>query len=191
MFTNNYLKFRKSLFVNDYEYFVNCEGTSVVGYASYSYFSDFGVLLNKAYCKEATANVKLSSRPGSIGSNGGVYFGAGSTPVTKNDYKLDSPITSGLSITNPNIDGNSDLWSVSDGKYVYTVTYTVKNTSDSEINIWEIGVFGEVTEQTITSYPAHTVLFERTVFSEPVTIAPGQIKVITYKLTFNQTLNVE
>lgn len=193
MFTDNYIKFQKARFTadsyNSYASLKRADGTSVSAYATFWPMGDIGYWMTRAKCNAVNATWS-----GAIikDINQGVYFGTGSTPATKADYKLESPITSGLTITNPSAlvwddDGN--------GKYSACADFVVRNTSGAEINIYEIGVFtptcanrnGSMT----TTDTLDLVLMERTVLAEPITIAPGEAKLVTYKITFNQTLNVE
>lgn len=71
------------------------------------------------------------------------------------------------------------------GRYSISGLYTVRSTSEEEINIYEIGCFALV--KSGSYYP---VLIERTVLSDPITIAPGEVKLVTYKVTFNTDLNL-
>lgn len=137
---------------------------------------DFGVRLNKVQCRAISS---------ATDSNGGVYFGSGSTPANVNDYKLDSPITSGLTIAS----GGVISWEDEHCDYLQNV-FAVQNTTESEINIWEIGYFGEVAFSS-SDNTGYTTLMERTVLPEPVTIAPMETKVIIYKVAFNRIFNVE
>lgn len=191
MFTNNYIKYRELMFFGQSENrtFVDCDGGTTACSAQHSWYGDIGRAIRKAYCDVQVATKTHTTANTSARLNPGVRFGTGSTPANKDDYKLESPITSGLAITNPTIDTTSGVtqipMEVSDGKYTYVVPFMVQNTTESEINIWEIGLFGEV--GTSTSYRVSHVLFERTVLSEPITIAPGETKTVTYKLTLNQS----
>ena len=111
----------------------------------------------------------------------GVYFGKGTTPAQKSDYTLETPLESGLSFTFPGIQAFSD-----DGDGVWSVitSYTVTNTTEETISISEIGVFSTFGQyKGASSYPP--VLFERTVLTSPITIAPGEAKVVNYRITFD------
>ena len=137
---------------------------------------DIGKAIQKAYV-------------GGTGSNVGVYFGTGGTVPKVSDYTLESPITSGLAITNPSIENTGydpKFPMETDGKkYSLVPTYIVQNTSSAEINIREVGVFGAVCTSSSSNSSTINVLFERTVLSEPINIQPGKVKLITYRLTFN------
>lgn len=185
MFTQNYINYRRMCFFNQSASFVVHDGGSYSCSTQYSYNGDIG-------------NYLLSGRSGTPGTNSGslssltpyspgVYFGGGSTPATLNDYCLESPITSGLSVTNP----TSPIEESGNGKYTLSASYLVGNTSESDINIWEIGFFGFVGRYKSSTYYKYDTLFERTVLTEPITIQPGESKIVTYKITFNQTLNIE
>ena len=195
MFTNNYIKFQKARFtVKDYTTsctLKNANNETVYGYLGNSYCPDIGAHMTTAKCNEFV--VQNTSTTVATNVSQGVWFGTGSTPATKADYKLESPIESGLTITNPSAlvwenDGN--------GKHTVYADFIVRNTTDAEINIYEIGVFTPFSAKSSTSlnatgYTVNYILMERTVLDEPISILPGESKLVTYKITFNQTLNVE
>lgn len=193
MFTNNYKKFKALQFgitgkgneYERYETFTDWENTNREGRMVAMSWLDIGYCMKCARCG-SLANVVDLKYP----RNYGVYFGGGSTPATENDYKLESLISSGLSITNP-----SNILTVpeKDGRYSLVANYIVQNTTGAAINIYEIGLYSYLGDSYIIGqymnwYP---LLYERTVLSEPITIPAGRTKIITYKITFNQTLNVE
>ena len=117
----------------------------------------------------------------SINSNddkAGVLFGAGTTPATVQDYKLDAPITTGLSIIFPNSLTYAKGASFED----VAVTYGVTNTSSSEITISEIGLVASIY---VSGNLYNSILVDRTVLNAPVTIPAGESKQITYTIRFN------
>ena len=116
----------------------------------------------------------------------GIHLGTGNTPATESDYKLESPITSGLIITN----GSVVKTDVGNGKYTITVSGIIQNGTGADINIYEIGLFGCVGYYRSSTQYYMPTLCERTVLSEPITIPAGERNLVTYKITFNQTLNV-
>lgn len=190
MFTNNYIALKKQIFLSSYStYYKDVRGQSIQGYNCTLAYYDIGQWLHLARCQ----SIKTTVTSGNPGNYPGVYFGSGSTPATKDDYTLESPITSGLSITNP----SALTWvDNGNGKYTATASYVVQNTTDAEINIYEIGVFSSVNTYYLgssnnSSNQFFLVLMERTVLDVPIVIAPGEAKLVTYKVTFNQTLNVE
>lgn len=158
--------------------FYDCVGTSFTGRMQHTADGFLG-WLSRGKCTSLPTT--YSSTAGSAG--GGVYFGTGSTPATWNDYTLESPITSGLTISS-----GGRLPEQSGDAYSYLVTYTLYNTTDADINIYEVGLFSPVSYSDSKHYLA---LMERTVLTEPITIPAGESKLVTYKITFNQTLNVE
>lgn len=147
----------------------NIYGSTVTVNADVSHKGDIGANMHYATCEDP-ANLY-----------GGVYFGRGTTPAARTDYKLESVITSGLTISN--VYTFPQLETV-DGKYVWSASYVVKNTSTEDIVISEVGYYGQVGRNSSADYLA---LMERTVLSTPLTIKPGESKLITYKLTFNQS----
>ena len=109
----------------------------------------------------------------------GVKLGTGVTPATFNDYTLENVIIEGLSVANQEsilLNAESDNSSVS-------ATYSIKNISSEPINISEIGLFNRAYVDGSTT--RKLVLLERTVLEEPITIAPGQTKQITYTIRMN------
>lgn len=182
MLTDNYEKFRISMFTGVGQTFKSCSGTTFTNTPMHSGLSDIGQHMSKAV---------IGALPTSTGSQyltngfGGVYFGTGSTPAWKGNITLESPITSGITTTSA---GRSVAVKEADGRYSYTSLFSLSNTTSAEINIYEIGMFIPISSASSTY---HCCLVERTVLSEPITIAPGSSKLVTYKITFNQTLNVE
>lgn len=118
----------------------------------------------------------------------GVYFGTGSTPANLADHTLQSPITSGLTITNPS---RVLLESEKEGQYTLSASYVLTNATEAELNIYEMGVVTPALVGGQYGSCLYPVLMERTVLTEPITIPPGASKLVTYKITFNQTLNVD
>lgn len=177
MFTNNMVNFMKMVAIGGTFSFTNPGGATFS--SQLSYISDgFIQYMDTAKCREIVTGEASSVYPG-------VYFGTGSTPANKADYTLESPIASGLSISS----GNRLYVNEGNGVHSYHVTYAVKNTTEAEINIYEIGLFAEINTN---DYAANTkkqcaAMMERTVLTEPITIAPGETKLVTYKVTFNQT----
>lgn len=190
MFTNNYILFQKTRFSSrHYADTVtgvkNAVGTTCEIGLSSAYSCDIGGWLNRGRCAAI-----VGKYTGYIqnADHGGVYFGAGSTPATKEDYCLEAPITSGLTITNP----SALTWeNGGNGKYTVAADYLVRNTTESDINIGEIGVFVSAHYNSYTNLGNSTennvLLMERTVLETPVTIPAGEARLIEYKITFNQS----
>lgn len=189
MFTDNYSNYKKLRFSgyysNDATTVVAPDGVSTTVYNQLTYCSDIGYWLTKPRCRVITPRT-TGSYPAENYIYPGVYFGSGSSSTTASDYTLEVPITSGLTITSDTLswyeDGNGKHWCI--------VNYVVTNTSDAEISISEIGVFSPLAGYYNTGIPGTVVpvLMDRTVTTEPVTIAPTESKMITYKFTFNQTV---
>lgn len=166
MFTEQYIHFRKQLFVSvadsSYQSYTAFDGSTFTVQSGSIWSHDFGACMY-AQCRALAAGWA------------GVWFGTGATPAKKADISLESVITSGLEIAS----GAVPLFSEpSAGVYEVSGTYAVKNTTDADITISEVGYFGSFG----ASYKP--VLYERTVLDMPITIEPGLTKTITYKLTF-------
>lgn len=196
MFTNNYITYQRDIFENSDNVtgatkLVDAAGTQQNAFRMYFACTGIGGWMKKARCKEIVGYESSSTL--NKDTYPGVYFGTGSTPANKSDYKLESPITSGLAITNPSAlawteDGN--------GKYTVSADFVIRNTTEAEINIYEIGLFSPCSSNYNYTAPNNSMsvyyaLMERTVLTEPITIPAGGTKMVTYKITFNQTLNVE
>lgn len=182
MFTQNYIDLTKARFQGMAEQnVVDWNGQTQRVQLRYNNFQfDPGFLLQYA----ATSTSKPTSYESSVGASRGVRFGTGLTPATKADWDLENPIFSGLNVSaNTMVMGEE-----APGKYAVHNTFVVTNTTDAEINISEVGMYAPVNimqSQTTTRY--HYALIERTVLDAPINIQPGASKVVTYKVTINQS----
>lgn len=184
MFTLNYQNYMYNMFVglgtaNNYvenlwgKDYVGLDGATVKAYTgSASFVSSAGF-----------GKAMLYPRFKAI-SGMGIYFGTGPTPAKVDDVTLESPITGGLEKVHSAVSFVKEV----DGRYSVCGQYTLKNTSGEPINIYEIGVVVDIYTSSSEKKP---VLMERSVLSVPITIGYNETKTVTYKLTFNQALNVE
>lgn len=119
----------------------------------------------------------------SYSSTAGVVYGAGETPATVDDYKLEELITSGLSVR-----GSSFLRMV-DGGMEIVVDHTIYNGgSEGPITIREAGRYAlsdYYKSETATSTTYIGLLWERTVLETPVTIPQGESRTVTYTVRIN------
>ena len=181
MFTNNYINIQK-IYFGGYSSptIVRCDGATC------------GLNIEKTGTRTGLGSVMGSVVVGTLtpvasGSSSslnttGIRFGSGSTAPTKEDYTLESPIESGLTVTN----GAYRIEDGGDGKHTFTKEAVLRNTTESDIVIREIGVFGVSVTGTNAPFSNHLVLLRRDVLSSPVVIAPGESKLVSYKMTFNQ-----
>ena len=183
MFTKNFIKWTRLLFFYEAQSVVMVDGASHPVVRPYIMEEAFTLshFMKQAKCEEAQVSLATYK------DYSGVYFGSGSAPATADDYKLASPIISGLTIQNPN---TIHIFRKSDGVYTASATFLLTNTSGAEITISEVGLIGLISgrysESASASYH-RTCLLERQVLSTPITIPDGDTKAVTYKLTFNQT----
>lgn len=189
MFTNNYKLFKLYTFKSAVTYFnaTDLTGTSFRWYytnASYA-FGDLGRNMRYARCRTLLTGESNAGTGGVDLTYSGVYFGTGSTPATEDDYTLESPITSGLSIDNS---AAAVVQEINDaGQWLLSSRYILTNTTDQEIVIREVGLFGAALLDSNDVSKTSTwklALLERTVLSEPITIAPGKAKLVTYKVVY-------
>lgn len=172
MFTKNYIDFKRNTFqIYNYGSYKTVDGTmKSVSNTNHGVTNhDIGNFMCYGRCADVSV------------SDAGIYFGTGSTPPTRDDFRLESPITSGLSITN--LSTTVQYAEEGEGKYSASAGYVIQNTTDADINIYEFGAFAKFADARF--------LMERTVLTEPITIPSGEKKLVTYKIIFNQTLNVE
>lgn len=100
-----------------------------------------------------------------------IIFGTGTTPVTFDDYRIETPIASGLSLANINTSLLSKTAYINNS-YAFKTTATVTNTSDSNITINEIALNSDGDAVTMCIY--------REVLSEPIVLAPNESVVIEF-----------
>lgn len=198
MFTNNYIQFKNAIFYGKKVEVKACNGSGFTQDPNRADTPDIGAIMKYGRCGipvEPRTDHRTSSTFSSYSYYSestlypGVYFGTGNTPASKADYKLESPIESGLAITNCGVTSLPE----GDGKYTVAASFVLANTSELELNIYEIGLFGMCAYSTYSNYTHYgsAVLFDRVVLAEPITVPVGGSKLVTYKITFNQTLQME
>lgn len=182
MFTQNFQNYMYNMFFG----LKNANG-STGGLFGKNYIDIHGEEKRAYYSSDSSGYLSfggamLTPRVQNVGALG-VYFGTDSTPATLQDYTLKNPITSGLTVAYKSV----SVVKEEEGRYSVCGQYTMQNTSSEPIIIHEIGV---VTSFYTSSSATASMLAERTVLGEPITIGPGKAKTVTYKLTFNQGQNV-
>lgn len=190
MFTNNYIAFQHNRFFGVTgpgsgkiygsvtvwgKSLTSVLGTTISSSLDKSTAADLGSCLFGRCMALLTTTVSSASA-----ANAGLYFGSGTTPPTKEDITLESLIESGLTVNSGGVFFEND----DNGQYVVSANNVLTNASDAPITINEIGLISGVAS---SSSKYTQVLFERTVLSSPITIQPNESKLVTYKLTFNQT----
>lgn len=183
MFTQNYIEFQKLMFTGvKSNAFVTHSGASASGQASESAgaIGMYMDTLSRDAPDDNASSVFFNFVP-----HPGVRLGTGNRPATRSDYAMENMLTSGVSVTKY----KKLLLNPKDGVYSYLAQFAVKNTTQSELNIWEIGYYGTVCTKEGNDYIYSDVLMERTVLENPITIPPGESRLISYKITFNQVFN--
>lgn len=171
MFTKQYKTYKEMMFFNwNGVYMTDVSGSSYLVGAPYSYEGDIGACMATPRCGAQDA------------TGVGIYFGRGTTPPTENNYRMEDVITTGLSFTTQGVKTTKP----NAGVYVVENTFIVRNTASEEITISEIGCIGLAGKSSSKKYYC---LYERQVLDTPVTIAPGESKLITYRITFNQSVS--
>lgn len=182
MFTRNYFKYKQMMFTcTNVSGFVCYDGVTRIGQVEKAYRDDLAssyTRVPKIGTPDTTASTKDTQN-----MNAGVFFGTGITPPTVDDYALESPITSGLSAR----ESGYAIYKEKEGLYVYEQRIELTNTSDANIGISEIGIVSSVAYVTSSATAFYATLFDRTVLDEPIHIAPGETRLVTYRINFNQT----
>ena len=175
MFTNNWYKTLASAITkNSAKNFINVNGVET-GLHSGNSSSNIALGSDNGSSETAYIGRLVQTYTGS----GGVRMGTGDTPATVDDYKLSGNLITGYSFTAKIETKNS---AESDK---ITATYTITNTSSSEITIKEVGIVAKMAKTTSTPQTQHMGLLERTVLDEPVTIPAGGVGQVVYTITFN------
>ncbi len=144
--------------------------TNIFGTTSSGYFYNFYPCSNTHSSSSNSYFTQYSS--GKMGSlDYGIIFGSGDTPVTYDDYKLESPITNNCSISStstgtPVYDANTKTWT-------NTIQFDLKNTGSTSVTINEVG---------LKNY--NNILLYREVLNNPITLDPGITMVYTHTFKF-------
>ena len=120
---------------------------------------------------------------GKYGHTVTMLVGTGTTPATKNDYKLESqlPLTSGVDQTR--MDGNT---------FLLTSTREFINNTESPVTINELGIYDICCGRTSSSVSsANIFLIGREVLSEPVIIDVGRSYTFSYFIDMSGIPGVE
>lgn len=174
MLTKNFYSYMRKKF---------CAATN--GSSVYGKFTNLsGVVEEKQSSKDDAGPIQNMNICNAKAAEGvGVYFGSGTTPATPDDYKLENPIATGLSVVAP----AGVSFTRGDGYDEYSVTFGVTASADQVI-ITEIGLKSCSYTYIASGTQANTynyALFDRTVLDEPITIPAGQSKQVTYTIRFN------
>ena len=107
----------------------------------------------------------------------GTYFGTGTTPPTRADYKLEAPITSNALYSTAT---EAPLVSYDEDHARLYMTHEVHNAGTTDVTVTEMGVFGGASDTSKVIF-----LLDRTVLDTPITIPAGGSKSITVAIRFD------
>ena len=114
----------------------------------------------------------------------GISIGTGTTPESEDDYNLEATITSGVNVVlTATTYGAENPW-YPFVKYDLTVT----NTGANPLVVTEVGYKQTASVTKVigsTSRSNEVLLLDRCVLDTPVTIAPGDVGIVTYRLQTN------
>lgn len=98
-----------------------------------------------------------------------IQFGTGETAATYEDYCLESPILSGLTLVSTGgTRTNPSAFDAVTHKYSSTRTFTINNSSSGSLTLKELGIF------------SCGLLVYREVLSTPITIEPGESATVSF-----------
>jgi len=122
-------------------------------------------------------------------SSTGVAFGSGDTAPTENDYTV-TPIA-GLDATSPG-SALTTVYDSENNKYYTYYNYTVTNNNAEAVTIREIGKFNVFYKASALGSLCSTsnsdkmsVLVDRVVLDDPVTIPAGESGVVRYSVSYS------
>ena len=114
----------------------------------------------------------------------GISIGTGSTPAAEDDYNLEETITSGVNVV---ITGTS--YGVESPWFPFVkFDLTITNTGENPLVVTEVGYKQRLLTTKVigsTSRASTVLLLDRCVLDTPVTIAPGDAGIVTYRLQTN------
>lgn len=112
---------------------------------------------------------------------GGISVGRGNRPATEDDYRLEDKITTGLTAESPTKTSGVD----SDGNPYLEYQFLLSNTTGADIVIKEVGYGQSVycgNTAGATSISTYSILFDRTVLENPLTVPANGTAVLKYTL---------
>ena len=119
-------------------------------------------------------------------SSAGIMLGCGTTPPKVTDFDVETPINADLSFSF--VEGKM-AWE--DQYCEYTSKFTATNNDSKNVSISEMCLCCRrctKDPQYVTMQPSYgnsVFMFDRTVLDEPVVIAPGETKTLTYTFRMN------
>lgn len=133
--------------------------------ASLSHFTSHGVFAEAmSYIRTSYANTK------------GTVFGTGTTPPTVDDCTLSGSLVTGIS------GSVTKSVSVQENSVILTAVYTLINNGTEDVTIGEMALFWNYTGSSTATY---SILTDRTLLDEPITIPTGGVGQVTYTITMN------
>ena len=127
------------------------------------------------HSSSSTTSLLTTETPSTVNTGRSQFmFGKGTTPVTEDDYCLDNPITSGITIPSSDVFNYSQKYALSeDGNSItrtVTLDFAIQNTTISDITITEIGFY----EPVLTgSSDEELVMMHRELFDSPIVLSPS------------------
>lgn len=114
-------------------------------------------------------------------NNAGIALGSGDVAATEEDYTLQAPITSGITVTVTILTGLEE-----DGSPYLEYSLVIANNTANTVSIREVGYIQQLYTSTVydstSSSGRRACLLDRTVLATPVVILAGENGVVKYRL---------
>lgn len=118
----------------------------------------------------------------------GIALGNGTTPVTDDDYTMESLVTAGSIVFQS---AATEYDAVTNRPYGY-VNMTITNNTSDDLTINELGLF--ITSRAsselgggIDAYNDYTVMVDHTILDAPVVIAPNEVGIVQYRFEVDES----
>ena len=110
------------------------------------------------------------------GSYYGVFWGTGTTPPTKEDYKMEAPLVDGSIAT---MGSRENMMKIDNGDhYLISALHQVTNNTNRDIAITEAGLFGN------WENAGKVFLLDRTVLETPIVVPAKKTVPVEYAIRF-------
>lgn len=149
-------------------------------YVTLKVFSGFAYKYNDYYARGFdSAGVYIGSVATNLNANG-IYLGKDNTPATRDDYKLNNIITSGIQVTTIGkyvVEKNVEL---DEEFFGFTRSISISCTESAGITIGEIGWVNTFQYESGSKY--YSLLLDRTTFETPIVLEYQNTCVIDYTI---------
>ena len=139
-----------------------------------------GAGINGLLAGKARMTLSNSYSPNGVNYHGTcIVLGSGTTPVTYDDYRIETPL-SGLTLVNGG--GTATTPTTLEGNKIKSErSYTITNSSAEDKTVAEVALYTSYNDNTALTTPGAGVCIYREVLAEPVTLHPSESIIIGFK----------